>query len=269
MRRSPRRRSSTPSTPARRRARVTALPATTPTPSFTVSWSGTDGAGPGIADYDVYVSDDGGPFTVWQSDTTATSATYTGQAGHTYAFYSVATDNLGLVQPTPIVAQATVEILAPMAVTSIDSVSPDPRNTSVSTLDVTFSLPIDTSSLSPRLVLTDNGQPVSTTGVSLSPGLGHHLPIDGLSGLTTAEGTYTLTVNAADIPDQYGNPGTGTVSTSWLMDTTPPTSTVNALPARPPRPASPSRSPAMTRPGERQHALGRHIDRPLRVDRRR
>ena len=51
--------------------------------------------------YNVYVSDDGGPFTLWQSDTTATSATFTGQVGHTYAFYSVATDNVGLVQPTP------------------------------------------------------------------------------------------------------------------------------------------------------------------------
>ncbi len=41
---------------------VAALPATTTTPSFTVSWSGSDGAGPGIAGYDVYVSDDGGAF---------------------------------------------------------------------------------------------------------------------------------------------------------------------------------------------------------------
>ena len=56
-----------------------------PRPSFTVSWSGSDGAGPGIAGYNVYVSDDGGAFTLWQSDTTATSATYTGQVGHTYA----------------------------------------------------------------------------------------------------------------------------------------------------------------------------------------
>ena len=88
---------------------VAALPATTTTPSFTVSWSGSDGAGPGIASYNVYVSDDGGAFTLWQSDTTATSATYTGQVGHTYGFYSVATDNVGLVQPTPTSAQATTE----------------------------------------------------------------------------------------------------------------------------------------------------------------
>jgi hypothetical protein len=59
------------------------------------------GAGPGIASYDVYVSDDGGPFTIWQSATAATSANFTGRPGHRYAFYSVATDPLGFVQPTP------------------------------------------------------------------------------------------------------------------------------------------------------------------------
>ena len=38
---------------------------------------------------------------LWQTDTTSTSATYTGQIGHTYGFYSVATSNVGTVQPTP------------------------------------------------------------------------------------------------------------------------------------------------------------------------
>ncbi len=56
--------------------------------------------------------------------------------------------------------------------------------------------------------------------------------INGLAALTTAEGTYVLSINAADIHDTYGNPGTGSVSTSWLMDTTPPTSTVNSLPTQ-------------------------------------
>ena len=91
---------------------VTALPSTTTTPSFTVSWSGSDGAGSGIADYNVYVSDDGGAFTLFQSETTATSATFTGQVGHTYGFYSVATSNVGLVQPTPAGAQASTTIVA-------------------------------------------------------------------------------------------------------------------------------------------------------------
>ena len=42
----------------------------------------------GIASFDVFVSDNGGPATSFNDDT---SATVTGQAGHTYAFYTVAT----------------------------------------------------------------------------------------------------------------------------------------------------------------------------------
>ena len=70
--------------------------------SFTVSWSGTDyPGGSGIATYDVYVSDNGGAFTLFVTATTTTSTTYHGTAGHTYGFYSVATDKLGFTQPTP------------------------------------------------------------------------------------------------------------------------------------------------------------------------
>ena len=45
---------------------VSALPATTSTKSFNVSWSGSDNSGgSGIASYDVYVSDNGGNFASW------------------------------------------------------------------------------------------------------------------------------------------------------------------------------------------------------------
>ncbi len=91
---------------------VTALPANS-LPVFAVSWTGQDAGGSGIASYDVYVSDNGGPFTLWQSDTSATSAIYTGQAGQTYGFYSVATDNVGLVEPAPTCAQATTYLASP------------------------------------------------------------------------------------------------------------------------------------------------------------
>jgi RHS repeat-associated protein len=75
--------------------------------SFNVSWSGSDPAGgSGLATFNVYVSDNGGPFTLWQSKTKATSAVFSAQLGHTYAFYSVATDNAGNVQATPAAAQA-------------------------------------------------------------------------------------------------------------------------------------------------------------------
>jgi hypothetical protein len=72
-----------------------------------------DGAGSGIASYDVYVSEDNGPFTPFLTATTATAATFTGQFGHTYPFHSAATSNVGLVQPTPTAAQATTRLAAP------------------------------------------------------------------------------------------------------------------------------------------------------------
>ena len=84
-----------------------------------------------------------------------------------------------------------------MTVSSIAAVAPNPRNTPVSSLDVTFSSPINASSLSPgALVLTDDGQSISTSGASLALVSGNTYQINGLASLTTAEGTYTLTINA-------------------------------------------------------------------------
>ena len=81
---------------------VNALPNQEATPSFTVNWTGNDdNGGSGLADFTLYVSDNVGDFTPWLTKTTLTSATYTGQAGHTYAFYSVATDNAGLTEAVP------------------------------------------------------------------------------------------------------------------------------------------------------------------------
>src|SRR5207237_3377291 len=95
---------------------VTPLPAVTNATSFPVSWSGSDApGGTGIAGYTISVSVDGGPYSAWLSNTTATSATYSGQDGHSYGFYSVATGKLGNVQPTPTSVQATtlVDTTAP------------------------------------------------------------------------------------------------------------------------------------------------------------
>ena len=118
---------------------VSTLPNFSPA-NFLVNWAGTDDSGgSGIASYNVYVSDDDGPPTLWQTATTQTSATYTGQDGHTYAFYSVATDNAGNVQPTPAQTQTrtTVQALAPTV--TIAAVTPTPRNGAVSTLTLTLS----------------------------------------------------------------------------------------------------------------------------------
>jgi hypothetical protein len=79
-------------------------------PSFDVHWSGAD-SGSGVADYTVYVSENGGPFTPWLTHTTSTSAPYVGTAGNTYAFFSVARDLVGHVEAAKTVAEATVEVL--------------------------------------------------------------------------------------------------------------------------------------------------------------
>jgi RHS repeat-associated protein len=93
---------------------VSPLPATTTSPTFTVSWSGQDDAGgSGLASFNVLVSDNGGPFTPLLTNTTQTSTTFTGQVGHTYSFFSVATDNVGNLQPLPTNPQATITVVLP------------------------------------------------------------------------------------------------------------------------------------------------------------
>ena len=79
-------------------------------PVFTVSWSGSDAGGPGLASYDVFVSDNGGSFTPLLTATTSTAVAFHGTAGHRYGFYSVAIDSLGDLQPTPGAAQATTRV---------------------------------------------------------------------------------------------------------------------------------------------------------------
>ena len=90
---------------------VASLPAVINTTSFTLSWSGTDApGGGGIVSYNIYDSTDGGAFTAFLTNTTSTSTTFTGAFGHSYGFYSVATDKAGITQPLPTAAQASTSL---------------------------------------------------------------------------------------------------------------------------------------------------------------
>jgi RHS repeat-associated protein len=78
---------------------------------FTVKWTGDDHKGSGIATFDVYMSINNAAFTKWQSATTVTQAAITGATPHdTYAFYVVATDNLGHVENKPATAETQTVI---------------------------------------------------------------------------------------------------------------------------------------------------------------
>ena len=91
---------------------VASLPASESSANFPVSWSGTDATlGSAISNYTIYVSDNRGPFTPWLTATTQTSVSYPGANGHTYSFFSIATDNVGNQQPQPTGAQTTTTIV--------------------------------------------------------------------------------------------------------------------------------------------------------------
>ena len=216
---------------------VNPLPSATNS-SFTVSVTGSDPTGSngstpsGIKSFTIYVSEDNGPFAALATVTPANPSTpFTGQIGHTYGFYSVATDNAGNVQPTPTQAQATVQIVSGLTITSITPVTPNPRNTAVATVDVTFSESIDVSSLdSSDITLTQNGTDVPVSSLTFTPISGTTFQVGGLAAFDVTDGVYVWSVNAGGIKDTNESAGSGSLSTSWLMDTTPPVSTVSSLP---------------------------------------
>ena len=90
---------------------VGSLP-TTSQPSFNVTWSGADTSGSGVATFDVFVSVDGGAFTLSRDDTPSLSGQFFGQGGHMYAFYSVATDNVGHTETAPTTADTSTTTTA-------------------------------------------------------------------------------------------------------------------------------------------------------------
>ncbi len=90
---------------------TTMAPLPTQSPAgFPVSWSGSDAGGPGIGDYTVLVSVNGGPYSDWMQGTTVTSAVYDGQPGDSYSFIVQAQDLLGQTQPMPSQAQASTTV---------------------------------------------------------------------------------------------------------------------------------------------------------------
>ena len=179
---------------------VAALPLTMKTASFTVSWSGADAAGSGIASYNVFVATDGGPFVPFQTATTATSATFVGAFGHTYGFFSVATDNVGNVEATPLAAQATTVTTRPSP--SLLAVAGSGTYASTATLTAT---------------LTVGGTPLAGKTVAFALNNGATLTSVG-SATTDANGIATLpSVNLAGL---HAGTALGAVGVSFAGDST-------------------------------------------------
>jgi RHS repeat-associated protein len=196
---------------------VNPLAATTSSTSFPVSWSGSDGSGSGIAAYSVFVSDNGGAFAPFLTRTTATSATFTGQVGHTYGFYSVATSNVGLVQPAPAVAQVTTRVTA-IAGPPTSTVSPLPATTT----NPSFTLSWSGSPGPGATSITSYEIFVSTDGGAFTPFLTHTTATSA-----TFTGQFGHTYGFYSVAtDNLGNiqpaPQTAQASTAVLSPSVPP-----------------------------------------------
>ena len=172
-------------------SQVLSLPATQPSPSFQVRWSGTDG-GAGVEDYTVYVKEDNGPATVWQANTTATSATFTGQPGKTYAFYSVARDQVGNREDPPATPDATTRVASdttPPTTTAVPSPAPNAAGWNSANVNV-------------ALNAADNpgGQGVKEISYTLSGAQAGGSVVAGGSAsvIITTEGETTITYFATD-----------------------------------------------------------------------
>jgi hypothetical protein len=90
---------------------VTVLPGETYSGDFVVSWTGQDDPnGSGVASYDIYVSIDGNDYALWLDDYEGTNSVFSGENGHTYAFYSIAADGVGYVEEPPLAPDATTTV---------------------------------------------------------------------------------------------------------------------------------------------------------------
>ena len=90
------------------------LPASSTTPTFPLSWAGTDAVGQ-IDTYSVLVSTNGGPYVPVAEKTSTTSMTFVGTAGNSYGFICIATDTAGNVESQQPAAETTTIIAAALA----------------------------------------------------------------------------------------------------------------------------------------------------------
>ncbi len=196
---------------------VTALPVLSAA-SFTVNWSGQDDAGgSGIAFYDIYASENGGPYTLWQSETTQTSATYTGLPGQTYSFYSVATDNVGNVEATPSGAQATTTVIPPV---NVQVASSEPESQYGQSLTFTATL-----SVSPEGIPTPGGTVQFEAG-----GVPFGAPVTVVDGQAESPSITTLAAGDDAITALYSGDSNYAMNTGSTSQTVSPAPlTVTAL----------------------------------------
>ncbi|NQV24203.1 MAG: FG-GAP repeat protein [Rhodopirellula sp.] len=153
-------------------------------------------------------------------------------------FYDVqvtADDGNGGVTTQNISVRVTdVDEVAPTV--SVTAVAPDPRNVAVGSIEIVFSEAIVGFDIGDLSLTRDTG---SGPGANLLTGSESLSSSDGgvtfslgnLSSLTTADGTYvlTLTASGSGIADAASNALSGDTADDWTMDATAPTATISEV----------------------------------------
>ena len=136
----------------------------------------------------------------------------------------------GLAIPSVTVHIKDDETTSVALVAAIAAITPDPRNTAVSTVEVVFSTPINSSTFTTTAVsLMRDGNAVPLGGLTISVVSGTTYRVSGLEGFTATAGTYVLQVDVTKVKDLAGEAGTGVATDTLGMDTTRPTATVVAV----------------------------------------
>jgi hypothetical protein len=204
-------------------SQVASLPPASSQDSFTVSWVTEDNAGgSGVANYDIYVSDNGAAPALWLDHTTATSAAYTGQFGHNYSFFSAARDIAGNLEAPPATPDTQTTILSTWNGTASDdqfalrldptaslvefyTTGPSPAAVPVFTVPLGIMIPFTINGQGGHDTLTGdftNGNPIPPGSIALDASGGTFaLNILGLPGndIITLSSTQ-LTCNSALLP---------------------------------------------------------------------
>jgi hypothetical protein len=114
-------------------------------------------------------------------------------------------------------------------IVTITPISPDPINSSVGSITLTFSKPVVGLSIT-NLILSHNATPLDWTAAqSVTTSDGITWTLNNLSPLTSTDGDYTLTLDpGANLVQAFpGNPLLVGDNESWLFDSTRPTVTIS------------------------------------------
>ncbi len=107
---------------------------------------------------------------------------------------------------------------------SITAVSPSPRNTPVSSLQIVFSEPVSGVTISSFSLTNGSGPNLLTSSQTLTTSDNITYTLGNLAGLTGASGSYTLSLPASsNITDSSGGFLASGTTVTFIIDTTPPT----------------------------------------------